>query len=149
MTSSQFALLMRDAAKLLRPANVVSLSTSASHSSVNDLINHPSINALLALSDLSSLFHPMGTAHDTLNRSIPHPCTAKLTFYAARVFHTPSYVLTALCNEASVRASFIEREGVQNKDQGSMPSGEPGPTVNLGRNKYPEYNLRPHIQELS
>lgn len=96
-----FALLMRDAARLLRPSSVVPLVSTEPTESFAD---HPSASALLALSDVSGLFERLETS------STPHPVSAKLAFYAARVVSTPTYILAALADEAMARAGLVEQE---------------------------------------
>lgn len=145
MTPHLFALLMRDAARLLRPAAVVSLSTAPPDTSASEIDQHPSISALLALSDLSSLFQSQQANRNSSKRSPPDPCTAKLTFYAARIIHTPTYIMNALCNEAMARASLVEREGLQ--EQGSVPLVESGSATRQGPDVHVEEN-RPRIEEL-
>lgn len=139
MTSPLFALLMRDAAKLMHPASVVALTSTSLDPGASSLTDHPSVNALLALSDLSVFFQnkrhskqpgPKGPTQD--------PCTAKLAFYAARIVHTPTYILSALANEAMARASLIEREDMQ--DQGIQVSQQQP-------EKKPE-PVRPQIEEI-
>lgn len=109
MTPSFFALLMRDASRLLRPSIVTPLSSqspSASTEGSPSLDDHPCSQAILALSDVSSLF-----AEPTFPKPGPNPASAKLAFYAARLVSTPTYILKALADEASIRASLMEREG--------------------------------------
>ncbi|KAI0734332.1 hypothetical protein BC629DRAFT_1628089 [Irpex lacteus] len=104
MTPAFFALLMRDAAKLLQPATVVALSNPAGQ----QLDEHPSANALLALSDISTVSQLSASRKSSTNTTV-----AKLTFYAARVVSTPSSmpVFSALSSEAVARAKLVEREG--------------------------------------
>lgn len=144
MSSHLFALLMRDAARLLRPAAVVPLSTASSDSVASELEQHPSVDALRALSDLSSIFQRQRPNRE--KRSPPDPCIAKLTFYAVRIIHTPSYIMTALCNEAMARASLVEREGMQ--EQVSVPSVESGMASRRDLEIHVEA-ARPRIEELS
>lgn len=108
MTPAFFALLMRDSAKLLRPAPVVAvLETTQQH-----FLQHPSANIISALSDVSALFQPTSQDRmDSVKPASPNPCAAKLVFYAARIASTPTAVLTALSDEALARANLIEREG--------------------------------------
>ncbi|PSR73893.1 hypothetical protein PHLCEN_2v10290 [Hermanssonia centrifuga] len=109
MTPKFFSLLMQDAAKLLRPAPVLSLSPTHLTSPTKEFDVHPSANALLALSDVSTLFaaSPPRPPHSRA----PNPTVAKLAFYGARIISTPTYILTALADETSVRANLLEREG--------------------------------------
>ena len=106
MTPAFFALLMRDAGNLLRPKPLVSISAAADSST--PFADHPNINTLLALSDVSALFA-------SRKSSTPNAVTAKLRFYAARIVDTPGYLLTALANEAITRAKLVEREDRLNK----------------------------------
>ena len=120
MTPTLFALLMSDAAKLLRPLSVVALSNSSGA----QLNEHPSVNALLALSDVSAIFQSRSSETPKPSKKAPlNPTVAKLTFYAARIFNTPTSVLSALSNEAAARADLIEREGVPDQDVQSDSGG--------------------------
>jgi hypothetical protein len=107
MTAATFASILRDAAKLLRPTAVVSLSEAPSHPQLQ-LDEHSSSVALLALSDLSELLHGRKRAQA---QAPPNPAVAKLAFYAARIIGTSTYILNALCDEAVARADLLEREG--------------------------------------
>ncbi|KAI0337402.1 hypothetical protein BDW22DRAFT_1415935 [Trametopsis cervina] len=148
IASSLFALLMRDAATLLRPAPVVAISESVSESSHAELDDHPAANALLALSDLSALFahssRPKATASQS---SAPNPTVAKLAFYAARIVHTPSQVLHALVGEVAARAKLVEREGTSGEAPSSFDRSHPSskPDVTLHAQPAPA----PRIEELS
>lgn len=135
MTPSFFALLMRDASQLLRPSIVMPLS---SHPPPEDtatpppLDDHPCSQALFALSDISSLF-----SEPASSKPGPNPSSAKLAFYAARIASTPTYILKALADEASVRASLVEREG---EVDGAAVAGASRPKQ--------EETARPRIEEL-
>lgn len=120
MTPAFFALLMRDAAKLLQPATVVALSAPTGQR----LDEHPSANALLALSDISTVFQLYASKKTSTN-----PTVAKLAFYAARIVNTPSSVLIALSSEAIARAKLVEREGESQTEQ----SGRSGGGGNVGK----------------
>ncbi|KAI0684010.1 hypothetical protein BC835DRAFT_1392190 [Cytidiella melzeri] len=136
MVPAFFALLIRDAARLLRPQPVVFLPEASSGLGLK-LNDHPCSNALLALSDVSSLFQssPRGVAN-TLKPSPPDPTVAKLAFYAARIITTSTSVLRSLCDEALARADLLEREGA---GQEGLPltSAKVTPTV------------KPRIEELA
>lgn len=103
MTPSFFALLMRDAARLLRPSAVVAISSAAPQEAFAD---HPAADALRALSDVAALFERSARE----KTKTPNPVAAKLAFYAARIVATPPYVLTALADEAVARARLVGRE---------------------------------------
>jgi hypothetical protein len=132
MTPSFFSLLMCDAAKLLRPSTVVAISTTGNPDS---FMEHPSANALLVLSDTSTLFQSQPA-----KSSAPNPITAKLAFYAARIVSTPSYVLIALADEAVARAKLVEREEQLNK--ASPAEAAQGPSSETRMRK-------PRIEELT
>lgn len=106
MTPSFFAVLMRDAEKLLRPSSVTPISSTPDNS--DSFVDHLSATTLLALSDISVLFRSQKS-------SASNAVTAKLAFYAARIIVTPAYILTALANEAATRAKLVEREEGSNK----------------------------------
>ncbi|KAI0825502.1 hypothetical protein BC629DRAFT_1447878 [Irpex lacteus] len=140
MTPAFFALLMRDAAKLLQPATVVALSDPTGQR----LDEHPSANALLAFSDISNVFQLSASKKTSTN-----PTVAKLAFYAARIINTPSSVLIALSSEAIARAKLVEREGesaqsdqLRGGDAGRGGRGE----VNTGRTGH---TVPPRIVELT
>ncbi|EKM50170.1 uncharacterized protein PHACADRAFT_32993 [Phanerochaete carnosa HHB-10118-sp] len=111
MTPALFALLMRDVAKLMRPSTVVPIASSGPTESFAD---HPSANALCAISDLSALFQRSSAS------SVPSAVSAKLAFYAARIVSTPAYILIALADEAMARARLVERE----EDLDKIPASE-------------------------
>ena len=104
MSPPFFALLMRDAEKLVRPSSIVPISSGTDGAALDE---HSSANALLALSDVAALF-------ESKKHTSPSAVAAKLAFYAARVMVTPAHILTALANEAATRAKLVEREAQLN-----------------------------------
>ncbi|GJE90294.1 hypothetical protein PsYK624_064230 [Phanerochaete sordida] len=127
MTPAFFALLMRDAARLLRPAAVVAVAAQAPQEPFAD---HPSADALRALADVAALFERSASS------KAPSPASAKLAFYAARIVNTPAYILTALVDEAMARARLVERE--QDLDRAPLAEAPKGQTA-----------TKPWIQELT
>ncbi|KAJ3983473.1 hypothetical protein F5890DRAFT_1599598 [Lentinula detonsa] len=102
ISSSTFAVLMRDTATLLRPLPVSLISsTSGSSTSTTDIASHPNRTTIYVLSDLSRIF----TIHlHGMTRNL-HPHIAhKIIFYAAHVLSTPPIVLRSLADDLAARA---------------------------------------------
>ncbi|KAJ3482592.1 hypothetical protein NLI96_g6876 [Meripilus lineatus] len=94
------SILLHDVSKLLRPSPVIVLSENSSpHSS------HPHYMALLALSDIASIFQPPNPKGNHI--------THKLKFYAAKILTTPTVVLAILSEEVMTRAKRAEKEGLK------------------------------------
>lgn len=146
MTPALFALLMRDAAKLLRPAAVVPLPSETSAGQFDD---HPSLTAVLALSDVSSLFQiTKPKARDSSKPPPQHPATAKLTFYAARITHTPTYILSTLATEVVARARLVEREGMQDDEVSPLDGSQSHASSAQDSHTHPNDKRSPKIEEL-
>ncbi|KAJ3482588.1 hypothetical protein NLI96_g6878 [Meripilus lineatus] len=94
------SILLQDVSKLLRPSPVTVLSDNPSlHSS------HPNYTALLALSDIASIFQPSNPKGNHI--------THKLKFYAAKILATPTVVVAMLSEEVMTRAKRAEKEGLK------------------------------------
>ncbi|KAF7794427.1 hypothetical protein EIP86_005561 [Pleurotus ostreatoroseus] len=150
MTSAFFALIMRDAATLLRPAPVVTLpEPTPTGSPTFESASHPSSQALHVISDIASLFQappppppppppsvdapPPPSTHPSTRGARPvSPASAKALFYAARVCSTPAYILGALADELTVRAGLVGREGEGGIGRTADTTGPPTAQV-LGR----------------
>jgi hypothetical protein len=108
MTSQLISLLLRDTARLLRPAPVTVLpSNSASDNATSAaayvdecvLKSHSSWVAILALSDLSKVVETQkkkGTGQNYMTR--------KLTFYAAQILSMPKPALVSISDELLARS---------------------------------------------
>ena len=146
MTPAFFSLLMRDTAKLIRPASVVSISseTEGAHNTTHDYITHPSADTLRTLSDISALFQGAVVAS---KRHAVSAASAKSAFYSARVMVTPSYILKALADELASRARLLEREGELNGDITDIKDGKelPAPSNDSLKKEV----VRPRIEELT
>ncbi|KAF8909308.1 hypothetical protein CPB84DRAFT_1765790 [Gymnopilus junonius] len=113
MASELISLLLRDAARLLRPLRVTQVVSSEESDKVSSA--HPHIMPVLVLSDLYDLFS------DNVVPSKPNHITHKLRFYAAHVLSTPSTILRLVANEMSMRAQNenegIGRDGMEKKKE--------------------------------
>ncbi|KIJ20693.1 hypothetical protein PAXINDRAFT_178385 [Paxillus involutus ATCC 200175] len=104
------AVLLGDVAKLLRPWRVTLaehwLETGEGMSALK--ADHPSSTTILAVSDIVSLFNL------TMESSAVSPqhshVAMKLTFYAAHLLSTPSFLLHALADEVYLHAKLVEKE---------------------------------------
>jgi hypothetical protein len=107
MTAQFFSLLLRDTARLLRPAPVTVLpsnpasdnATSAAYIDECVLKLHASCVAVLALSDLSKVVETQkkkGTGQNYMTR--------KLTFYAAQILSMPKQALVSISDELLARS---------------------------------------------
>lgn len=101
MNSELFALLLRDAAHLIRPLPVTTISTEDTENPEIKLTSHPHLNAILVLSDLRKLFEASAR---------PHAVAHKLQFYAAHIVSIPSQILRSLAEEILARASGYQVE---------------------------------------
>ncbi|KAF4611104.1 hypothetical protein D9613_006918 [Agrocybe pediades] len=107
MTSEMFALLLRDAATLMRPLNVVELAVESGD---NVPSNHPHCMPVLVLSDIHELFSDVSETEGSqaqegrAARTKQNHVTHKARFYAAHILSTPSAVLRAICDEMVARA---------------------------------------------
>ncbi|KAL0955287.1 hypothetical protein HGRIS_004177 [Hohenbuehelia grisea] len=119
-----FAILLRDAARLLRPLPVTVVPqsqdppTDVSTTSSFDYTPHPHRAAVLALSDLHRLFCANST-----NTSRSKHVTHKLVFYASRTLAVPSSIMrrvvAELVSEArkmEVEASSFVEEGIRTSE---------------------------------
>ncbi|CCM00760.1 uncharacterized protein FIBRA_02800 [Fibroporia radiculosa] len=142
MSSAFFAILLSDAAKLIRPLSVSLISSPSSTPSdglsgdYSDLNSHPSANILQVLSDLSGMFDEPTHADDISMSSVPVPRAShalkhshtkhKLTFYAAHTLSVPNLLLRALADEIAVRAGRVARENTYFKDDKSTERARGG-----------------------
>lgn len=107
-----FALLLRDAAYLVRPLPVTTLPTSSPGSpEAIDPTFHPHVNLIRVLSDLRMLFEISPARKGVVSK--PNHVMQKLLFYAAYILSAPSHVLLTLSEElfeksATYRASGLE-----------------------------------------
>ncbi|EJD07314.1 uncharacterized protein FOMMEDRAFT_137674, partial [Fomitiporia mediterranea MF3/22] len=114
---TSFVVLLRDAARLLAPRRVTVVESSITRSS-SGLEETPQRDALLALSDLITLFTIRGgVAKET-------PASHKLRFYAALIASLPAQLLAAFSAEVSARARSVEVEGQQFVQASEDPSSE-------------------------
>lgn len=96
MTNKLITLLLRDAARLLRPLRVTQDMSSPASDTVSSA--HPHIMPILVLSDLNDLFS------DSRTPSKPNHIAHKIRFYAAHILSTPSAILRSLADEMNIRA---------------------------------------------
>ncbi|KIY44980.1 hypothetical protein FISHEDRAFT_77011 [Fistulina hepatica ATCC 64428] len=107
ISHSAFALLLRDAAMLFRPPNVIALSEFAAQPGATDniLLQTP---LALALADIVRLFAPQTPKKHSL-------AYHKLRFYLAHVCAVPSLLLRAVATELESRtAEFMQQN--ENED---------------------------------
>ncbi|TFK51937.1 hypothetical protein OE88DRAFT_1734950 [Heliocybe sulcata] len=127
MTPQMLALLLRDAARLVRPSRVVEISPQSTSSQPPadsagaevDLETHPNADLFRVFSDLAQVFEANSITSNSA-KSKPNlkagaklkqsHITHKLTFYTVHVLSTPSVVLDMLASEAVHRATVMESE---------------------------------------
>ncbi|EIW79088.1 hypothetical protein CONPUDRAFT_145257 [Coniophora puteana RWD-64-598 SS2] len=106
--------LLRDAAVLLAPRKVAPLA-EASASPEEQILSRPSINCVLALSDLRAVFDPSLSGVGKRNAHVG----MKLTFYAAHVLDYPIRPLQELVDELQAQARVIGRDDTQDSAEPS------------------------------
>ncbi|KAG6813874.1 hypothetical protein H0H92_006281 [Tricholoma furcatifolium] len=119
VNSGLFAVLLKDAARLLRPLPVTSVPASPPSRDYFDPTNHPHSNAVLALSDLTKLFE--GTSKGVKKSHV----TQKLLFYAAHILSTPSEILGVITEELVDRsmAYQVTTDTDRNMEEASAERG--------------------------
>lgn len=115
-SSDLFALLLQDAAHLLKPLWVTQLSSQPTRREV-DYSSHPHSTPLLVLSDLSRLFSsPLRKAESSSTAGSNH-VTRKILFYLAYILSTPTTVLQHISRESAERADMYREEHSQRKEE--------------------------------
>jgi len=117
MTSDLFALLLADAAALLRPLKVTEMTIESA-----DIVSssHAHCMPVFVLSDVAELFSDVAeteVSHESraARRKANH-VTHKLRYYAAHILSTPSTILCAICDEMVARAeSYVAETGSTKK----------------------------------
>lgn len=115
-SSDLFALLLQDAAHLLKPLWVTQLSSQPTQRGV-DYSSHPHGTPLLVLSDLSRLFSsPLRLAGSSSTAGTNH-VTRKILFYLAYILSTPTTVLQNISRESAERADMYREEQSRRKEE--------------------------------
>lgn len=108
MTSSLFALLLRDASHLLKPLRITPMVSSAEAPSGFTVDSHPHCMPILVLSDLHGLFTNGGRRKESHGERKGNHVAHKLRFYAIHILSTPSVVLESIGSELEARARGYE-----------------------------------------
>ncbi|KAH9479524.1 hypothetical protein JR316_0008118 [Psilocybe cubensis] len=103
MTSDLFAVLLRDAARLMKPLRITQIGPSET---VNGNVppSHPHCMPVLVLSDLDELLGDAGRTESTGGEKRRRHITHKIRFYGIHILSTPSGVLERLGEELMARA---------------------------------------------
>ncbi|KAG6821468.1 hypothetical protein H0H93_010192 [Arthromyces matolae] len=118
VSSELFAILLQDAAHLIRPLNVTLIPSAPSQSKeYYDTTSHPHLNIVAALSDLTVLYERSITGKP--KTGVAH----KLLFYAAHILSTPPHILRTLSKELAERSLFFQARA---SDDLSMQRGSEG-----------------------
>jgi hypothetical protein len=71
--------------------------------------SHPSLFAILMLSDLCKLFEPVQPKQTEVIVGRQNPVTLKISFYAAHILSAPSAILSGVSDEIGARSNLVEQ----------------------------------------
>ncbi|KAF9531708.1 hypothetical protein CPB83DRAFT_82223 [Crepidotus variabilis] len=109
MTNKLFALLLKDAASLLKPRRVseVTMDHAETQDTSNFLSSHPHERPLLVLSDLRNV-----CSKRDASKQPPHHTAHKIVFYAAHIASTPTFILERLAEEIEHKSNQYSSMGL-------------------------------------
>jgi hypothetical protein len=125
MTGDLFALLLQDAAHLLKPLRITQIAPVSATMPASDRVppTHPHSMPVLVLSDLNGLFSATSERNasqdNSMRRKDTH-ITHKLLFYAAHILSTPSVILDAVANEMRARAGGYRSQEKRRGSEGPL-----------------------------
>ncbi|KAF5316000.1 hypothetical protein D9619_006332 [Psilocybe cf. subviscida] len=114
-TGDLFSVLLRDAARLMRPFAITELSNDDSPTGNMISAAHPLTMPLLMLSDLYHLYEKSAVPGPAQSNTKNNHVTLKLWFYANHILSTPHQILWTLAGELEAEARRYEQQGSKDK----------------------------------